>query len=138
MKIDDLKIRAESLDKVREFITEFKEDLEPMEELKDWDTVPEVFLNLKRIISMMRDVALMYIYITDITGELISSGDMKAATKKTIDDLIKLPLYLEWVDNIIIDGLVDGAFAFAQQLNGMPDDRAVELRRKVSAKIAGI
>ena len=38
-----------------------------------------------------------------------SGKDKKAAVVKKLDELIKLPVYLEWVDDMVISYLVDQA-----------------------------
>ena len=43
---------------------------------------------------------------TEING---SGAEKKAAVVKKLDELIKLPFYLEWVDDKIISSLVDQA-----------------------------
>ena len=45
-----------------------------------------------------------------------SGADKKAAVVKKLDDLIKLPPYLEWVDDMIISSLVDQA---CEKLNNL-------------------
>ena len=44
---------------------------------------------------------------TELAGK--SGAEKKAAVVKKLDDLIKLPIYLEWVDDMIISYLVDQA-----------------------------
>ena len=38
-----------------------------------------------------------------------TGAEKKAAVVKKLDDLIKLPFYLEWIDDIILGVLVDNA-----------------------------
>ena len=38
-----------------------------------------------------------------------SGTEKKAAVVKRLDDLIKLPFYLEWVDDIVLSWIVDAA-----------------------------
>ncbi|MBR2208651.1 MAG: hypothetical protein IJ859_07595, partial [Synergistaceae bacterium] len=38
-----------------------------------------------------------------------SGTEKKAAVIKKLDDLIKLPFYLEWVDDIVLSWIVDAA-----------------------------
>ena len=45
-----------------------------------------------------------------------SGADKKKAVIKKLDDLIKLPAYLEWVDDIVISSLVDQA---CEKLNNL-------------------
>lgn len=44
---------------------------------------------------------------TSLKGK--SGTEKKAAVVKKLDDLIKLPYYLEWVDDMVISWLVDQA-----------------------------
>ena len=45
-----------------------------------------------------------------------SGKDKKAAVIKKLDELIKLPTYLEWIDDIVISYLVDQA---CEKLNAL-------------------
>ena len=45
-----------------------------------------------------------------------TGAEKKAAVVKKLDDLIQLPFYLEWCDDIVIEWLVDQA---CDKLNGL-------------------
>ena len=64
-----------------------------------------------------------------------SGADKKAAVVKRIDDLIKLPPYLEWIDGMIISYLVDQA---CEKLNAMTAHsfKDVDINEADKAKIA--
>ena len=51
---------------------------------------------------------------TNLKGK--TGAEKKAAVVKKLDDLIKLPIYLEWVDDMVISWLVDQA---CEKLNAM-------------------
>lgn len=52
---------------------------------------------------------------TELHGK--SGADKKAAVVKKLDDMIKLPSYLEWVDDMIISYLVDQACAKLNEMS---------------------
>ncbi|MBR1486635.1 MAG: hypothetical protein IJ597_05210 [Synergistaceae bacterium] len=64
-----------------------------------------------------------------------TGADKKAAVIRKLDDLIKLPFYLEWIDDVIISLLVDQACA---QLNKVSAHNFgnVELNSVDEARIA--
>ena len=64
-----------------------------------------------------------------------SGAEKKAAVVKKLDDLIKLPAYLEWVDDMVISYLVDQA---CEKLNAISAHSFadVELNDVDKAKIA--
>ena len=47
-----------------------------------------------------------------------SGGDKRTAVIKKLDDIIKLPPYLEWIDDIIIGAMVDKACAKLNEYAG--------------------
>ena len=61
--------------------------------------------------------------------------DKKAAVVKKLDDLIKLPFYLEWIDDKIISSLVDQA---CEKLNFMTrrNFAGLKLNEEVKAGLA--
>ena len=64
-----------------------------------------------------------------------SGADKKAAVVKRLDELIKLPAYLEWVDDMIISYLVDQA---CEKLNKLTAHNFgnVEINDADKAKVA--
>ena len=130
-KTEELKAR------VKEFMQEFKEDFGTMDEIKEWDSLEDVFRNLPIIVGMMRDVALMTMWVVGFKEEFTDS-EIKEVIKKTLDDMIKLKGIKEWISDILIGALVDGAFAVAQQQRYSPDEKAVALRGKIAQKMAKI
>ncbi len=65
-----------------------------------------------------------------------SGADKKAAVVKKLDELIKLPPYLEWVDDIVIAALVDQA---CEKLNALTahNFKDTEINEVDKANIAG-
>ena len=53
---------------------------------------------------------------TNLVGK--SGAEKKAAVIKKLDDLIQLPAYLEWVDDIVIAWLVDQACEKLNEFTG--------------------
>ena len=70
---------------------------------------------------------------TELAGK--SGADKKAAVVKRLDELIKLPAYLEWVDDMIISYLVDQA---CEKLNKLTAHNFgnVEINDADKAKVA--
>ena len=70
---------------------------------------------------------------TELAGK--SGADKKAAVVKRLDELIKLPAYLEWVDDMIISYLVDQA---CEKLNKLTAHNfgGVEINDADKAKVA--
>ena len=64
-----------------------------------------------------------------------SGAEKKAAVVKKLDDLIKLPVYLEWVDDMIISYLVDQACEKLNKLTAHTFGN-VELNDVDKAKVA--
>ena len=64
-----------------------------------------------------------------------SGADKKAAVVKKLDDMIDLPPYLEWVDNIVIAALIDQA---CEKLNALTAHsfKDVEINEADKTKIA--
>ena len=64
-----------------------------------------------------------------------TGSEKKAAVVKRLDDLIKLPAYLEWVDDMIISYLVDQA---CEKLNALTAHNFgnAELNEADKAKVA--
>lgn len=67
---------------------------------------------------------------TELNGK--SGAEKKAAVVKKLDDLIKLPIYLEWVDDMIIGYLVDQA---CEKLNYMTQRNFEGLKLNEEAKV---
>ena len=67
---------------------------------------------------------------TELNGK--SGAEKKAAVVKKLDDLIKLPIYLEWVDDMIIGYLVDQA---CEKLNYMTRRNFEGLKLNEEAKV---
>ena len=47
-----------------------------------------------------------------------SGAEKKAAVIKKLDDLIKLPAYLEWVDDVVLSWLIDEACKRLNEFSG--------------------
>ena len=47
-----------------------------------------------------------------------TGADKKAAVVKKLDDLIQLPAYLEWVDDVVLSWLVDEACKRLNEFSG--------------------
>ena len=64
-----------------------------------------------------------------------SGAEKRAAVVKKLDDMITLPSYLEWLDDIIIGKLVDTA---CEQLNAMTEHnfKEIELSEKQEQELA--
>lgn len=82
-------------------------------ELAEWNSWAEIMANWTLLQDLiMRAVLCVELVTGDIKTELkqiATSEDKRKAAIAYVDGLIKLPGYLEWVDNIVIGGLVDAA-----------------------------
>ena len=65
-----------------------------------------------------------------------TGAEKKAAVVKKLDDLIKLPFYLEWIDDIILGVLVDNACKVLNDFAGHKFENIV-LTEKQEEDLAG-
>lgn len=75
-----------------------------MDEISEWDSLGEVISNASKITSLLENIAItVEIAANDLadTVEGLQSGDKLDAAAAILDDLIKLPWYLEIVDGDI-------------------------------------
>lgn len=105
-------------------------ELSGMNELKEWDSVKEILENIKGLANILKQVALIALVASDAIhsnlGEEFSDDDIIDTVKDYLDDAIRLPIYLEWLDDIIIDLMIDGAMAGAKKLFDK-DDKQVRI-----------
>ena len=85
------------------------------DELSEWDSLAEIKANW----ALLQDVAARAVLCveycaTEIKNELkvlVSSADKKKAAVAYLDAWIKLPVYMEWVDDMVLGWMVDSAVA---------------------------
>ena len=84
-------------------------------ELSEWNSWAEITGNWGLLQDLiMRAVLCVELVTGDLKAELkeiATSADKRKAAIAYVDSLIKLPPYMEWVDNLVIGGLVDAAVA---------------------------
>ena len=85
------------------------------DELSEWDSLAEIKANW----ALLQDVATRAMLCVEYcAGELkaelkvlVSSADKKKAAVAYLDAWIKLPVYMEWVDDMVLGWMVDSAVA---------------------------
>ena len=85
------------------------------DELSEWDSLAEIKANW----ALLQDVAARSVLCVEYcAGEiknelkvLVSSEDKKKAAVAYLDAWIKLPVYMEWVDDMVLGWMVDSAVA---------------------------
>ncbi len=85
------------------------------DELSEWDSLAEIKANW----ALLQDVAARAVLCveycaTEIKAELkvlVTSADKKKAAIAYLDAWIKLPVYMEWVDDMVLGWMVDSAVA---------------------------
>lgn len=105
--------------------TEAKNILETMDEFKEWDSVEEIVSNATKINSViLRVVSAIEIAADNLKKDIddISSGDKLDAAVAILDDALKLPWYLEFVDNIAIKITITLAIDLLNQTDGRKFD----------------
>lgn len=65
-----------------------------------------------------------------------TGAEKKSAVVKKIDDMVKLPAYLEWLDDIIIGKIIDSVCKKLNAISGH-NFAKLELDAKQEEKIAG-
>lgn len=96
-------------EKAKELIVESKELYKSMDELKEWDSLGEIVNNISKLHEFLEKIVFTVELATkslesDLKG--IQSGDKLDAAVGLLDDLIKLPWYLEVVDEIAFKLLI--------------------------------
>ena len=91
---------------------DYKVTKDKMDEISEWNSLAEVRANTIEIKEFIqRLVILMEAISTDVTGEIgavVMSKDKRNAVVNAIDDMIKLPWFLEMFDGPAIGIVVDG------------------------------
>ena len=99
-------------DKLVILVEDYKVTKEKMDEISEWNSLAEVRANTIEIKEFIqRLVILMEAISTDVTGEIgavVMSKDKRNAVVNAIDDMIKLPWFLEMFDGPAIGIVVDG------------------------------
>jgi hypothetical protein len=96
--VDTLKARC------FEILADAKGTWSEMDEVSEWDSLSELIGNASKITSLLENIAItVEIAANDLadTVEGLQSGDKLDAAAAMLDDLIKLPWYLEIVDGDI-------------------------------------
>ena len=99
-------------DKLVILVEDYKVTKEKMDEISEWNSLTEIRANTIEIKEFIqRLVILMEAISTDVTGEIsavVMSKDKRNAVVNAIDDMIKLPWFLEMFDGPAIGIVVDG------------------------------
>lgn len=93
-------------------VQDYKITKEKMDEFSEWNSLEELRSNVVEIKEFIqRVVIIMEAVSTDITtemGAVVTSKDKRNAVVKAIDEMIKLPWFLELFDAPAIGIIVDG------------------------------
>lgn len=99
-------------DKLVILVEDYKVTKEKMDEISEWNSLTEIRSNTIEIKEFIqRLVILMEAISTDISGEIgtvVASKDKRNAVVNAIDEMIKLPWFLELFDGPAIGIIVDG------------------------------
>lgn len=123
-------------DKLVILVEDYKVTKEKMDEISEWNSLTEIRANTIEIKEFIqRLVILMEAISTDISGEIgtvVASKDKRNAVVNAIDDMIKLPWFLEMFDGPAIGIVVDGVCTALNTVFG--NDWNVEEVKKQIAK----
>ena len=99
-------------DKLVILVEDYKVTKDKMDEISEWNSLSEVRANIIEIKEFIqRLVILMEAISTNITGEIgavVLSKDKRNAVINAVDEMIKLPWFLELFDGPAIGIVVDG------------------------------
>jgi hypothetical protein len=114
-------------EKIEEIIIDSVALKESMDELSEWDSIEEIMANFGAVQKFAQNVVLVVeIAAAEITSTLKNEEKLLAATN-TIDNLIKLPWYLELVDGPIIHTFLKGAVYYLNKTFGQDWDLVAAL-----------
>ena len=123
-------------DKLVILVEDYKVTKEKMDEISEWNSLTKIRANTIEIKEFIqRLVILMEAISTDVTGEVgavVMSKDKRNAVVNAIDDMIKLPWFLEMFDGLAIGIIVDGVCTALNTVFG--NDWNVEEVKKQIAK----
>jgi len=105
---------------------EGKDVLNSMDELNEWNSVNKIIANVDKV----NNIILKVISAVEVAGENIKSdyediksGEKLDAASQVLDDLIKLPWYLELVDGPALKIVISMAISLLNQTDGKKFDK---------------
>ena len=109
------------LERARALAAEGKEIAATMDDLREWNSMQEVYDNFGALHKFVKDVVLL---VEQAAGEIattVQSDDKLNVAVTLIDSAIKLPFFLEWADGPVIKLLIKQAVAYLNDHNLWPD-----------------
>jgi uncharacterized protein YcbX len=101
--IEALKKRA--LEIIEEARSTFKE----IDEAKEWKGITSFITNMKKVVKLtvkvVSAIEVAYHEVSVVVTGLTSENKLDAAVQ-ILDDVVKLPMYLEWMDQIILKTVI--------------------------------
>ena len=111
----EMNIVEKILERVKALYSDFVYVWGKCDELSEWDSLAEIKANW----ALLQDVAARAVLCVEYcAGEiknelkvLVTSAEKKKAAVAYLDAWIKLPVYMEWVDDMVLGWMVDSAVA---------------------------
>jgi hypothetical protein len=113
--VDEIKEKAKAL------LDEGKGLVDTMNELKEWKNVSDIMENMSTLSNFVtKVVCAVKVAADDINSDVrsIQSGAKLEAAVQILDDMIKLPWYLEYFDGIAIKMVINTAVDFLDKTLG--------------------
>lgn len=98
------------VEKATEIIEKSQELKEEIDEIREWNSFSKIVANISKIVVFFESVTIavenIYEEIKEQFDDSTSSDDKLEAAAIVIDEIIKLPIYLELIDKYIIKMII--------------------------------
>ncbi len=125
---------------VEALVDEFKDAVEQMDNINEWDSLGELKDNFSTIVELIESLAEVVSVIKDVMGDDAEVSEIIDEVAEYLDEKIKLPFYLEPIDEFAIKFILNLSYTALSKYaagNRMITDQLLEKAKELKDSLAG-